>query len=103
MLSNLSTVGFLRAAPMRRLAVPIVLRKGSVVTYTRAKAKGATTCILPMVGRLDGKLRPTGTVGTVVVTPAHRLTRRVSRRVRNFACFIPISTITICKNASNVT
>lgn len=101
-LSTLSTVGFRRYAPMRRRAVPIVLRKGSLVNITRANAKGATTCLLPILGRLDGKNCPRSTVGYVVVSPAHRLTVRVSRRVRNFSCFVPISDITICKKGSNV-
>lgn len=101
-LRTLSTVEFRRYAPMRRRAVPIVLRKGSLVKITRAKANGATTCLLPILGRLDGNKCPRSTVGYIVVSPAHRLTRRVSRRVRNFSCFLPTSDITICKKGSNI-
>lgn len=101
-LRTLSTVHFRRYAPVRRGSVPIVLRNQSLVTITRAKAKGATTCLLPVLGGLSRNKRPTSTVGYVIVTPAHRLTRRVSRRVRNFSCFVPISDITICNNGSKV-
>lgn len=101
-LSTLCSVHFSAYAPMRRGYVPRVLRNRSMLNITRAKANGATTCLLPMLDGLSSNNCPGSTVGYIVVSPAHRLTRRVSRTVRNFNCCLrSIDDITICNNGSN--
>lgn len=68
-------------APVRRRSVPVLLRKGSLLKYTRAKAKGATTFSVPVLRGLCGASRH-GKVGTLVLAPAQRLTVRVNRYFR---------------------
>lgn len=65
-------------APVRRRTVPMLLGNGSLLKYTRAKAKGATTFTVPLVRQLCRSSRG-GNVGTLVLAPAHRLTVRVNR------------------------
>lgn len=65
-------------APVRRGSVPVLLRKGSLLKYTRAKANGATTFSVPVLRGLCGASGH-GDVGTLVLAPAHRLTVRVKR------------------------
>lgn len=89
-------VNFTRVARIRRGAVPIVLTKHSIVTGTPANANGAYTFNVPITRRVSPTL---GTPRTIVLTPAHRLTRRVTRRLAKLACFVPrIRIIYICNN-----
>lgn len=78
LLGSVRRVKFRRTAPVRRRAVPLTLRKLSIVKRTRANANGATTFKLPVLRGVSGG---GGIVRNVIVTPAHRLTVRARRRL----------------------
>ncbi len=80
---------------MRRRIVPCLLKRGgSIITLTRAKAKGATTCNLPV---LRGISTAHGRARTLVLDPAHRLYLRVTSSLRGCSGFLPnIHILPIC-------
>ncbi len=92
------TVGSLNCAapsPVRHRTVRPVLTKHSLVKYTRAKAKGATTFYLPLLRQLTTTRRAVHPrrPGILVLTPAHRLTTRVNSGLR---------TCTGCRQAADL-
>lgn len=84
---------------MRRRMVPCLLKgNGSMMTLTRAKAKGATTFNLPLVRGISmGRHTPR----TLVLYPAHRLYLRVTNSLGSCSgCVSKLGVLPMCNNSS---
>lgn len=95
----LRTLGSLNCrgpSPVRTRYVPRLLGNHSILNVTRAKDKGATTFSLPLLRGLSPRL---GTPRVLILTPAHRLTMRITRTVASFSGRVHnMGIITLCNN-----